>query len=813
MLQDLRYAFRTLCRSPAFTATAVVTLALGIGANTVMFSVVNAVLLRPLPFPDPDRLMLVSSFNRHANVGQIRASALDFADWRNQAHSFDGMAGYVGTGFTFSGDGDPELAIGQNVTADFFKTLGVQPLAGRTFSADDYAPGHERAIVLSHALWVRRFASDRRVVGRAVTVNGKPFTIVGVMPAGFTYSDPRYQLWTPLPTVANADSPPINRNSHYLQVIARLKPGVRPEQAQAEMTTIAQALATRYPDADAALDAHVVPLAEQTVRGVKTALLVLLGAVGFVVLIACTNVTSLLLARATGRQREVAIRAALGAGRLRLMRQFLTETILLYAFGAIGALLLAAWGLDVLVSLNGGDVPRLREATLDGRVLAVTLLVSFGAAIVFGLAPAFHAAKADVSDALKAGGRTAGTGDHRQTLRGALVVAEVALSVVLLVGAGLALRSFARLVNVDPGFQADDQLTFTVVMNPAHYEGAPQMIAFARRLGEQLASMPGVEHAGATTALPFSGQNIENGFGVEGLVITRGAEEPVAGMRGVTADYFAALGVPLKAGRFFAAADREDSLPVAIVNETFARRYWPGQSAIGKRVKEGGADSSAVWRPVVGVVADIRHTGPGEEARPEVDFPYAQLEPGFMSNWSRGIAFVVRGRVPGTSLISAVRARVHDIDPAMPLNDVQTMAALASEVVAQPRFRTLLLGAFAALALVLATVGVFGVLSYFVTQRTQEIGIRIALGARPRDVIRMVVVRGVMLAGAGVAIGLVAAIPLARAMQSLLFDVPPTDAATFATVAAVLTLIAAAASYLPARRATRVDPMTALRME
>jgi putative ABC transport system permease protein len=810
MLQDLRYAFRTLVRSPAFTATAVLTLALGIGANTVMFSVVNAVLLRPLPFPDPDRLMLVSSFNRHANVGQIRASALDFADWRSQSRSFAGMAGYVGTGFTFSGEGEPELAIGQNVTADFFKTLGVQPLAGRTFSADDFVPGHERAIILSHALWQRRFAGDRGVVGRTVTVNGKAFTIVGVMPAGFTYSDPRFQLWTPFPTVATADSPPINRNSHYLQVIARLEPGVRAEQAQAEMTTLAQGLAAQYPDADASLDAHIVPLAEQSVRGVRTALLVLLGAVGFVVLIACTNVTSLLLARATGRQREVAIRAALGAGRLRLMRQFLTETIVLYALGAVGALLLAAWGLDVLISLSAGDVPRLREATLDGRVLSVTLLISFGTAILFGLAPAFHAAKADVSDALKAGGRTAGTGDHRQTLRGALVVSEVALSVVLLVGAGLALRSFVRLVNVNPGFQADDQLTFSLVMNPARYDAAPQMIAFTRRLGEQLASTPGVEHAGATTALPFSGQNIENGFEVEGRVTARGAEEPVAGMRGVTADYFAALGVPLKGGRFFTDADREDSLPVAIVNEAFVRRYWPGQSAVGKRLKEGGADS---WRTVVGVVADIRHMGPGEEARPEVDFPYAQLEPGFMSNWSRGITFVVRGRVPGTALAPAVRARVHALDPAMPLNDVQTMAALASEAVAQPRFRTLLLGAFAALALLLATVGVFGVLSYFVTQRTQEIGIRIALGARPRDVIRMVVVRGVGLAGAGVAIGLVAAIPLARSMQSLLFEVPPADAVTFAAVGLVLTLIAAAASYLPARRATRVDPMIALRME
>jgi putative ABC transport system permease protein len=811
MLQDLRYGFRTLFRAPAFTATAVLTLALGIGANTVMFSVVNAVLLRPLPFPYPDRLMLVFSFNTRANSrGEVHASALDFADWQSQAHSFESMAGYVGTGYTFSGDGEPELVIGENVTADFFKTLGVLPMAGRTFDQDEFAPGRERELVLGHALWQRRFAGDPSVIGRTVTVNGKPFTIVGIMPAGFTFPDPRYQLWSPLPSAATPDSPPINRQSHYLRVVGRLRPGVKAEQARSEMNTIARNLATAYPDSDESLDARVVPLSEQTVEGVKTALLVLLGAVGFVVLIACTNVMNLLLARATGRRREVAIRSALGAGRLRLIRQFLTETIVLYAFGAAAALMLAAWGLEALVSTSAGDIPRLREASVDGRVLGVTLLISLGTAIAFGLAPAFHAAKSDVSDALKAGGRTGGTGDERQALRSALVVAEVALSVVLLIGAGLALRSFVRLVNVDPGFQVDDQLTFSVVMVGSRYESAPAMISFARRLADGLAGAPGVQRAGGTTALPFSGQNIENGFDVDGLTVGPGVDQPVAGMRGITADYFAALGVPLKAGRFFSSADREGSAPVAIVSEAFARRYWPNQSAVGKRVKDGGSD---VWRTVVGVVADIRHNGPGEESRPEVDFPYAQLDPGFMTMWSRGMTFVVRGRVPGTSLVSTARAQVHALDPAMPLNDVQTMTELASGAVAQPRFRTLLFGSFAALALLLATVGVFGVLSYFVTQRTQEIGIRMAPGAQPGDVMRMVVLRGVSLAGAGIVIGLVAAVPLARSMRSLLFEVPPTDLATFATVGFALALVACLASYLPARRAIRVDPMIALRME
>ncbi len=813
MFQDLRYAVRTLLRAPAFTTTAALTLALGIGANTVMFSVVDAVLLRPLPLADPDRLMLIATLNTHGNVGQIRTSALDFADWRSQSTSFDGMAAHGGTGFTFTGSGEPEMVIGQLVTADFFKVLGVNPVAGRTLSPETFTPGHDRAMVISHSFWQRRFAGDRTAIGRTVTANGNPYTIVGVMPPGFEYPSKRYQLWTPLPVPAIGDSPSIDRSAHYLQVIGRLKPGVPQERAQAEMSTIARGLAAQYPDSDESLDARVIPLAEQAVKGVRTALLVLLGAVGFVMLIACANVTNLLLARATGRQREVAIRAALGAGRVRLIRQFLTETLVLYALGAAGALTLAAWGLELLVSLSAGDIPRLSDASIDARVLGVTLLVSLGTAIVFGLAPAFQATSSDVSDALKAGGRTTGQGDGRQRLRAALVVAELALSVVLLVGAGLAMRSFVRLVEVNPGFRVDDQLTFLVVMPRAQYPEPPQMLAFAQRLIEQIASTPGVQHVGVTTHLPFSGQNMENSFGVEGLQTPPGAEQPVAGMRGVTPDYFTALGVPLKAGRVFTAADQRDSLPVTIVNEGFARRYWPGQSAVGKRLKEGSATSAAPWRTVVGVVADIRHSGPAEDARPEVDLPYAQLDPYLMTTWFRGAYFVVSGSLPASALAPVARAQVHAIDPGMPLNEVQAMTALAADAVAQPRFRTALLGAFAALALVLATVGVFGVLSYFVTQRTQEIGIRIALGAQPADVVRMVVARGVGLASAGIVIGLLAAIPLTRSMQTLLFEVQPTDVPTFATVGIVLTLVAAAASYLPARRATRVDPITALRME
>jgi putative ABC transport system permease protein len=809
MLHDLRYAVRTLFRSPAFTFTSVATLALGIGANTVMFSVVNAVLLRPLPYPQPDRLAVVSSLNRDTNIGQIRATPLDFYDWRSQTATFDGMAGHVGTGFTFSGDREPELVIGQLVTADFFRVLGVRPLIGVTFTPDAFS-GRENQLVIGYGLWQRRFGGDRAVAGRAVTVNGKPYTIVGVMPPGFAYPAGRYQLWTPLPQTPSPDMPPINRAAHYLQVIARLKAGATVTGAQAEMSTIARRLAAQYPSTDRDLDAVVAPLSEQSVKGVRTGLLILLGAVGCVVLIACANVTNLLLARATARQREVAIRGALGAGRWRLVRQFLTETIVLYTLGAAGALAIAAWGLAALVAFNPGDIPRLAEASLDGRVLLFTLLVSLATALLFGLAPAVHTSSADVARALKSAGRTSSAGDRHQRLRGAIVIAELALSVVLLVGASLALRSFVRLMQVDPGFEVDDQLTFTMVMTKSMYPDVAQMAAFTRAVDERLASLPEVEHEGATTHLPFSGQNLENGFQIEGLAVAPDEQPPVGGMRGVTPGYFAALGVPLKAGRFFTDADREGAPPVAIVNEAFARRYWGSQNPIGRRLREFGYDD---WRTVVGIVGNIKHSGPEGDARPEVDLPYPQLEPGFMTSWSRGLTYVVRARVGSAAIAPLARARIGELDASMPLNDVQPMSALASEVVAQPRFRTVLLGAFAALAMALATVGVFGLLSYYVTQRTQEIGIRVALGAQPRDLVRMIVSHGVKLAAAGIAIGIAAAIPVSRVMRSMLFGVAPTDVPTFAAAIAALAVVAAAASYIPARRATRVDPIAALRAE
>jgi predicted permease len=811
MTQDLRFAFRTLFRSPGFTLTAALTLALGIGVTTLMFGVVNAVLLRPLPYPDQDRLMLVFNVSNNApEVNTIRATALDFEDYRTRARTFEAMAGHIGTGFTFSGSGDPELVIGQLVTPDFFKVVGVTPALGRPFAPEEYTPGRENVVILSHGLWQRRFGGQASAIGSAVTINGRTWTIAGVMPRGFEYPAPRYQLWVPLPSPRTADLPPVNRAAHYIQIVGRLKPGVTHEQANAEIVSIASALAAQYPASNANLTARAISLDEYNVRDVKMPLYVLLGAVGLVVLIACANVTNLLLARATSRHREVAIRQALGAARWRLVRQFLAETAVLYALGAGGALALASWGMSALVTLGPADIPRISEAALDGRVLAATLALSFVTALLFGLAPALQGAAGDPADALRAGGRSVSAGRSRQRFRVVLVVAEVALSVVLLIGAGLTLHSLMRLTSVDHGFDADGQLTFSVVLSPRRYPDPQAMTATADRMLDRLAAIPGAASSGFTTALPLSGQNIENGFTVEGYTPRSADDNPVAGMRGVAGDYFTALGARVTAGRTFTAADRATSQPVAIVNEGFARRYLAGRDPVGARLRENG---KAEWRTVVGVIADLKHAGPAAEARPEVSLPYSQLEPSFMTTWSRGIYFVVRGQVPGTALVPQVRRELAAIDRDMPLNEVQPMSALASDAVSEPRFRTILLGAFAALAITLASIGVFGVLAYFVAQRTREIGIRVALGATSGDILRMIVGRGLAIAAIGLAIGLASAIPLSRAIESLLFEVKPLDPLTIALVVAGLTVVAGLASYLPARRALRIEPMTALNLE
>ena len=811
MLQDLRFAFRMMLRAPGFTAMAGLTLALGIGATSLMFSVVNAVLLRPLPYAEPSRLMLL--FNVRTNTPSadtIRLTPLDFDDYKSRARSFEALAGYIGTGFTFSGAGEAELVIGEMVTPEFFRILGVAPALGRTFAPDEFQPGHENVVVLSDRLWKRRFGGNPASIGSRVTVNGKPFTIAGVMPPSFEYPGSRYELWAPLPSPRTTELPPINRVSHYLEVIGRLKPDVSFEQAQREVAMVASALASEYSATNSNMTARVTPLESFLVRDVETPLRILLAAVGLVVLIACANVTNLLLARASVRSREVAIRQALGAARWRLVRQFLVETLALYLVGACGALAVASWGIPVLLSFAPQDIPHLSDTSLDLRVLAATMLMSLACALIFGLAPAYHGGKVDPAQALRGGGRSASAARAGQRVRVALVVSELALSVVLLIGAGLMLRSLVRLTTVDPGFDADGQLTFSVVMMPRKYPDESSMLSLSERLSSQLASLPGVQHAGFTTHLPLSGQNLENGFEVDGYVPANADDNPVAGMRGVSEHYFAALGVRLKAGRVFTTIDRSNSQPVAIVNEAFARRYFGGSNPIGRRLREGGYPN---WRVVVGVISDVKHSGPAAEARPEVSLPYSQLTFGFLNAWARGIYVVVRGDTPASALVTPVRGVIQSLDPDMSMNRPRALAEFASEAISQPRFRTILLSAFAVLAIALASVGIFGVLSYFVTQRTREIGIRLALGASSADILRMVVGRGLFVTAAGLAIGMIAAIPLTRSLETLLFEVRPLDAATIATVIAGLALVAGLASYLPARRALRIAPITALQIE
>ncbi len=811
VFQDLRFALRTLLKNRGFAIVAVLTLALGIGATTAIFSVVNAVLIRPLDYRDPDRLFIVNTVGSAPGVGKIRLAPLDFVDFRQRTRAFESMAAHTGTGFTLTGDGDPELVIGQLVTAEIFDVLGARPLLGRGFRAEENEAGRDRVLVLSHELWTRHFAGDSSVIGRTTTVNGFAYTIVGVMPAGFAYPNSTYALWSPLALRGTTPSgPPINRSAHYLQVLGRLRPGITEDAGRTEMEAIAAQLGAEYPETNGGFSATITRLSDEVVGDVRGALRLLLGAVGFVLLIACANVTNLLLARATGRQREVAIRSALGATRARVIRQLFTENALVYLAGAGVGIFLATWALDVVKTFAPAGTPRIETTSIDIPVLLFALGATLVAAVTFGLAPAWQLARESVTDWLRAG-QTGGATHRAQALRSALTVGQIALCVVLLMGAGLALRSFARLRDVDRGFTTENLLTFSVIMPASRLPEGAQIRAFQQSLLERFASDGSIEAVGSTTQLPLSGNDMENSVTVDGVVAAEGGE-PVAGVRGIAGDYFRAMGIPVR-GRGLDRTDRQASAPVVVVNETFARRYIPDGSPIGRRVRMGDASSTDSWRTIVGVSADVRHRGLATDVRPEVYLPYVQLDDGFIRDWGRGMAVVIRSVVDPATVTASARGHVKALDPTMPLYQVRTMEQLASDSVAEPRFRTLLLGAFGFLALALATVGIFGVMSYFVTQRTNEIGIRMALGARPGDVLGLILAHGARLTGLGIGIGIVGAVLLARWMQAMLFEVSATDPLTFAAVIALLGSASMLAIYLPARRATAVDPLVALKSE
>jgi putative ABC transport system permease protein len=800
MFQDLRFGLRMLLKHPSFTLIAVLTLALGIGANTAIFSVVNAVLLRPLPFAEPERLVWLGGWA--GNDKEQGVTPADFLDYREQSQSFAQLAACVSEGVpvNLTGSGEAERLKGAMVTANYLDVFGVKPALGRGFLADEEQPGRDRVVVLSHDLWVRRFGADPSILNQTITLSNRNFTVIGVMPPKFQYPA-GVELWQPFGFFGPPQSPFRSRELHFLRPVGRLKPGVTRTQAQAEVETIARRLQALYPKTNANQSLFLMPLQERVVGNIRLTLLVLLGAVGCVLLIACANVANLLLARATARQKEIAVRAAFGASRGRVVRQLLTESLTLALLGGLGGALLAKWGVGLLVKLNAANLPRADEIGINASVLAFTLIVALLTGLLFGLVPALQSTRLDLTDALKEGGRGAGGGAQRHRTLSVLVVGEIALAVVLLIGAGLLINSFVRLQQVGSGFDERNLLTARLDL-PNPYGEPEKKVAFFEQLQQRVAALPGVEAVGLVTELPLARQSADFTFTIEGRPAPPAGQSPHADIRNVNHDYFRAMRIPLRTGRRFTEAEVHDNAKVIIISDVLAQRFFAGEEPLGQRLRLSTLGQEPYQ--IVGIVGDVRHRGLDVELRQTIYFPSLRL--GYAN-------LVIRTTNDPTSLAAAVRKEVAAIDPNQPVANVKTMERWVSESVAQPRFRTLLLGLFSAVALLLAVVGIYGVLSYAVTQRTHELGIRMALGARANDVLGLVVRQGMKLALTGVALGVVAALLLTRLLKDLLFGVRATDPLTFAAIVLLLTGVAFVACWIPARRATRVDPLTALRHE
>jgi putative ABC transport system permease protein len=807
--QDLRSGARMLVKNPGFTLIAVITLALGIGANTAIFSVVNGVLLRPLPYKDPQRLVMVFAPKRLDQ--EFLISSGGFTILRNQNQVFEQVAAFLPMldSSSITGDGDPEFLGGVTVSANLFTLLGVEARYGRAFLPEEEKPGSDRVVVISHRLWQRRFGSDQKIVGRTISLNNEPYTVVGVMPPAFQFPlDGMLTGWLPreidiyIPLALTPEE--INNQRKVLPVIARLKSQVGIEQARAEMTGVAARIKRQYPDTNKDESIRLAPYHQQMVGRVRLALLVLLGAVGFVLLIACANVANLLLVRAAARRKEMAVRAALGAGRRRVIKQLLTENVLLAALSGSLALLLAFWGVGLLRTIIPENLPRADEIGIDGGVFGFTLLISLGAGILFGLIPALQASKVNLSDALKEGGRGSG-GRGRNHLRNLLVVSEVALALALLIGAGLMSRSFIRLMSVDPGLDPRNVLTVDIRLSRNKYS-RPQQAVFFQQLLERLRALPGIQAVGAVYPMPLSGMEENIGFEIEEQPPPAPGEQRTAGPRGVSPGYFKAQGIQLLKGRVFTESDGGDTPPVVVINEAMARRYWPNQDPAGRRISFDSRNGQPVWREVAGVVKSVRHMALEEEPRSEIYIPFAQYPLAFMT-------LVARTDGAPLGYVAAVRSQVQAVDNDQPISNVRTMEERLASTVSQRRFNLILLAIFACLALSLAAIGIYGVMSYLVAQRTHEIGVRMALGAQTGDVLRLVIRQGMALTLTGVLIGLSTAFGLTRLLRNLLFDLSATDPLTFFVTALLLALVALLACYLPARRATKVDPLVALRCD
>jgi putative ABC transport system permease protein len=809
--KDVRYTLRILRSHLGFTTVAVIALALGIGANTAIFSVVNGVLLRPLPIADPDRVVVVHERFTAIGLPSIGVSAPDFVDIGALKDVFESTAVVSGDNYNLTGADKPERLNGVTVTSEFFQLLGVKPILGRWLLPEEDKPGANRSIVLAHGVWKRLFASDPNIIGKQVSLNGQNFAVVGVMPASFIIPFARTDLWTPLALTQSQMDPVAERGHQWLFMLARLKPGVSVEKGQSALNILAKRNAEKYPNnfpAQIGWGIFITPILQDIVGNTERALAVLLAAVGLVLLIACANVANLMLARASSRYREIAIRTALGAGRMRIIRQLLTECVILALIGGGLGLLFAVWGVDALRRLGPTNLPRLADITIDGWVLGFTFAVSCVAGLLFGLAPALQSARSNVHESLKEGGRGGATaGTHRQRIRGLLVVSEVALAMVLLVAAGLLIRSFTRLIEVHPGFDPHNVLTMQLSLPQSKYAKAPQVAAFYQQLLERIASLPGVEAAGATSGLPLSGSGQSSGsFTIQGRVPTKGDPAPHADQRIIAPDYFRAMHIPLLRGRYISDSDGASAPQVVVIDDVLAKTYWPGQDPLGRKVTQNDPQKGP-FQTVVGIVANVQHRALDVAPKGVMYYPHAQSVAANM------MSLVVRTRGEPTTLAAAIRGEVQAIDPNQPVYEIKTMDQYLTESVAANRFSVQLLALFAGVALVLAAVGIYGVMSYSVTQKTHEIGIRMALGARQADVLREVVGKGMSLVLAGVGAGLVCAAIVTRLMSSLLFGVSATDPLTFAAVAIVLSAVAMLACYVPARRATRVDPVVALRYE
>ena len=809
LIHDIRFAVRMLLKNKGFAVVAVIAVALGIGANSAMFTVINAVLLRPLPYHEPERLVTIWEESPQRDMYELPVSLANYRDWVDQNTVFEQISAYTFRDINLSGTGEPERLFGVRSSANLFSLIGAVPLIGRPFLNEEDKEGGNRVVILSHALWQRRFGSDSNIVGQPLTLNNQSYTIVGVMPAGFQFpvgfsylgralNDP-VDLYVPIA----ATSQESRRGSFSFFSLGRLKAGVTIEQARAEMTAIEEGIVQQYLGENSGIGISLVPTHEQTVKTIRPALLVLLGAVAFLLLIACTNIANLLLARAASREKEIVIRTALGASRSRILRLLLTESVILSLTGGCLGFLLALWGTDALMALAPDNIPRMNEVGVDAKVFGFTLLISLITGIVFGLIPAIHGSKTNLNEALKEGSRGSTGGVAGKRIRNTLVAVEVALSLVLLIGAGLMIRSFSRLNETNLGFNPDNVVSLNLLLSQSKYPEDHQQVAFFQATLERLQSLSGVQSVGATTGLPLTVSVSGSDFRIEGRPEPEPGTETIVSTRSVSPGYFRTLGIKLMNGREFSERDTADAPAVAIINSDLARTHFPNQNPLGTRIT---FDEGESWITIAGVVDDVKQLGLDSKSNAEVYFPYPQAT-------SSSMTIVVRTATNPMNLVATMKSQIQEIDKDLPVAEVNTMEQLLSNSLSGRRFNMMLLTIFAIVALLLAAVGIFGVMSYSVSQRTHEIGIRMALGARASEVLSLVLRQGMLVTLVGLVVGVAASLLLTRLMAGLLFEVTPTDPITFVSVSVILAGVALGACFVPARRAARVDPMVALRYE